>query len=168
MNSDLINKIILIKEVLDPKYIVRCEDSLRYDDRKAYNLINDKEKLKELLNVYENSCGLKEIFKYLDSPEVRYLYCSSFHDAKIYNVEYTSKALYIYLNGSQATSWPKDMNSKIILVFYGAKNVEVDKLPSFFDSCEIQALNKRLFINISSTCKSCSFSFKDVKFVNVE
>ena len=71
MNSDLINKILLIKEVLDPKYIVRCEDSLRYDDRKAYNLINDKDKLKELLNVYENSCGLKEMFKYLDPKNER-------------------------------------------------------------------------------------------------
>ncbi len=168
MNSDLINKIILIKEILNPKYIVRCEECLKYDDRKAYNLINDKEKLKELLNTYENNCNFKEILKYLDSPEIRYLYYSTFHDAKIYNVEYTSKALYIYLNGSQATSWPLNMKNKIILVFYVAKDVLVDKLPSFFDSCELQFLNKRIFINISSTCKSCSFSFKDVKFIDVD
>ncbi len=168
MNSDLINKIILIKEILNPKYIARCDEVLKNYDRKAYNLINDKEKFMNLLNEYEKRCNFKELLEKLDSPEIRYLYISSFHDSKIYNIEYTSKALYIYLNGSQSLDWPLNMKNKIALVFYGAKDVYVDKLPSFFDSCELQFLNKRIFINISSTCKSCSFNFKDVKFIDVD
>ncbi len=167
-NQELIKKIILLKEALDPKYI-DYERYLEAYDKKAYKLIG-KNGLNTLLDEYIKKCTHKEIISYFDSPEIRYLYFMSggFHEAKIFNVVYTKKYLDIYLDGSQATSWPKDMNNKIILVFYGAKNVEVDKLPSFFDGCEIQALNKRLFINISSTCKSCSFSFKDIKFVNVE
>ena len=168
MNSDLINKIILIKEILNPKYIARCDEALKNYDRKAYNLINDKEKLMNLLNEYEKRCNFKEILEKLDSPEVRYLYFSSFHDAKIYNIEYTRKSLYIYLNGSQATSWPEGLKTKIILEFIGAKDVYVDKLPSFFDTCELQVLNNSFFITISSTCKSSSFSFKDVKFYNID
>lgn len=168
MNSDLINKIILIKEILNPKYIARCDEMLKNYDRRAFNLINNKEELNDLLKEYEKMCSFKELLEKLDSPEIRYLYSSSFHDSKIYNVEYTSKALYIYLNGAQATSWPLNMKNKIILIFYGAKDVYVDKLPSFFDSCELQVLNKRIHINISSTCKSCSFNFKDVKFIDVD
>ena len=166
MNNDLINRIILIKESLDPKYI-DYKYYLKEYDKRAYNLIG-KEEIKDLLVQYENKCSFKEILKHLDSPEVRYLYFSSFHDAKIYNIEYTRKSLYIYLNGSQATSWPEGLKTKIILEFIGAKDVYVDKLPSFFDTCELQFLNNSFFITISSTCKSSSFSFKDVNFYNVD
>lgn len=165
MNNDLLNKIILIKESLDPKYI-DYKYYLKEYDKKAYNLLNSEE-IKNLLYQYENKCSFKEVLKHLDSPEVRYLFFSSFHDAKIYNIEYTRKALYIYLNGSQATSWPEGLKTKIILEFIGAKDVYVDKLPSFFDNHELQVLNNSFFITISSTCKSSGFSFKDIKFHEV-
>lgn len=166
-NSELLKKIILIKEALDPKYIY-FEDYLKHYDRKAFNVINDKEKLVNILNNYENLFTYKELLKPIDKPEIRYLYFSDFHDAKIYNVEYTNKALYIHLNGSQALAWPKGMKEKMIVEFKGAKDVLVDKLPSYFDACDIQLLGKKYMITISSTCKSCSFKCDDVKFISVD
>ena len=41
MNANLIDKIILIKEALNPKYI-DYEKYLKSYDKKAYNMLNDK------------------------------------------------------------------------------------------------------------------------------
>jgi len=168
-NNDLINKIILIKEALNPKYIY-YERYLKEYDKRAYNMLNNKEGLTSLLNSYENKCTYKGILNHLDSPEIRYLYfmTSGFHEAQIFNVEYTKKALYIYLDGHEALCWPNGMKSKIILEFKGAKDVYVDKIPSFFDGNKLQLADKSFAITISSTCKSCSFNFKDVKFIDVD
>lgn len=167
-NQELIKKIILIKEALNPKYIY-YERYMQAYDKKAYNLIG-KNGLETLLDEYIKKCTHKELLRYFDSPEIRYLYFMSggFHEAKIFNVEYTKKFLDIYLDGLDALCWPKGVNSKIIIRFFDAKDVYVDKLPSFFDGNEIQLLDNKLFINISSMCKSCSFSFKDVKFYNID
>ncbi len=167
-NTDLIKKIILIKEALNSKYIY-YEEYLKAYDKRAYNLI-EKNGLETLLDEYIKKCTHKEIISYFDSPEIRYLYLltGGFHEAKIFNVEYTKKYLDIYLDGQNALCWPKGVTSKIIIRFFGAKDVNVDKLPSFFDGNEIQLLNNKLYITISSMCKSSSFRFDDVKFINIE
>ena len=148
-NQELIKKIILIKE--------------------AYKLIG-KNGLNTLLDEYIKKCTHKEIISYFDSPEIRYLYFMSggFHEAKIFNVVYTKKYLDIYLDGLDALCWPKGVNSKIIIRFFGVKNANIDKLPSFLDGNEIQFLDNKLFINISSMCKSSSFKFDSVNFINID
>ena len=167
-NTDLINKIILIKESFNPKYI-DYERYLKEYDKKAYNLVG-KDGLNDLLKQYENKCSYKELLKHLDSPEIRYLYLLSggFHEAKIFNTEYTKKYLDIYVDGHEALCWPTNVSSKIIIRFNGAKDVIVDKLPSFLDYNKLQLANNKFVITISSTCKSCSFSFNDVNFINIE
>jgi hypothetical protein len=161
----LLLRIILIKEALDHKYL-NYEYYLEYYDKNLSYIIDNEDKLNALLLQSIYKYPNEKILKYFDIPEIRYLYLDSRHDSSIYDIDYSSNILDLYLDNKSALSWPDNMNNKMMIRFYGVYDINLNKIPKWWVYHQL-IIEDDLSLSITADKKEVKFSFSKLEFISI-